>query len=150
MQYGCNGEMLENGRTLKDLKSGDHVTSFSVEGGLYQLMGRELEVLEDVGAGNILGVGGLESHVLRTATLSSTLQCPPFTEGSGSGSNSAVVRVAVEAGRTCDIEKLEEGLRLLNQADPCVEVVLEDSGEHVLVTAGEVHLQRCIDDLTQR
>ena len=30
------------------------------------------------------------------------------------------------------------------------QVVLQDNGEYVLVTAGEVHLQRCIDDLEER
>ncbi len=43
-----------------------------------------------------------------------------------------------------------EGLRLLNQADPCVEVYVQEKGEHVLVTAGEIHLQKCLDDLRSR
>jgi ribosome assembly protein 1 len=34
-----------------------------------------------------------------------------------------------------------EGLRLLNQADSCVQVLLQDSGEHVILTAGELHLE---------
>lgn len=51
---------------------------------------------------------------------------------------------------TGDMSRLVEGLRLLNQADPCVRVLLQATGEHVIVTAGEVHLQRCIDDLRER
>lgn len=51
---------------------------------------------------------------------------------------------------TGDMSRLVEGLRLLNQADPCVRVLLQGTGEHVIVTAGEVHLQRCIDDLRER
>ena len=35
-------------------------------------------------------------------------------------------------------------------ADPCVEVTVQSTGEHVLGTAGEVHLQRCLDDLTRQ
>lgn len=46
--------------------------------------------------------------------------------------------------------KLVRGMRLLNQADPCAEVLIQETGEHVLVTAGEVHLQRCLDDLRER
>lgn len=46
--------------------------------------------------------------------------------------------------------KLVRGMRLLNQADPCAEVLIQETGEHVLVTAGEVHLQRCLDDLRDR
>ena len=43
-----------------------------------------------------------------------------------------------------------EGLKLLNQSDPCVEVSVQESGEHVIVGAGEVHLQKCLDDLRDR
>lgn len=49
-----------------------------------------------------------------------------------------------------EMPKLVSGMRLLNQADPCVEVLIQETGEHVLVTAGEVHLQRCLDDLRER
>ena len=49
-----------------------------------------------------------------------------------------------------EMPKLVRGMRLLNQADPCAEVLIQETGEHVLVTAGEVHLQRCLDDLRER
>ena len=49
-----------------------------------------------------------------------------------------------------DMERLVRGMKLLNQADPCVQVMVQESGEHVLVAAGEVHLQRCCDDLRKR
>lgn len=42
---------------------------------------------------------------------------------------------------TADITKLVEGLKLLNQADPSVEAYIQETGEHVLVTAGEVHAE---------
>jgi ribosome assembly protein 1 len=54
-----------------------HATSFTVQK-LYLLMGRELEELDEVPAGNVFGIGGLDGKVLKTATLSSTLQCPSF------------------------------------------------------------------------
>ena len=43
-----------------------------------------------------------------------------------------------------------EGLRLLNQADPCVETLVQETGEHVILTAGELHLERCLKDLRER
>lgn len=46
--------------------------------------------------------------------------------------------------------QLVKGMKLLNQADPCVQILIQETGEHVLVTAGEVHLQRCLDDLKER
>lgn len=49
-----------------------------------------------------------------------------------------------------EMPSLVRGLRLLNQADSCVQVLVQETGEHVIVTAGEVHLQRCLDDLAER
>ena len=37
--------------------------------------------------------------------------------------------------------KLIKGLQLLNQADPCVETFVQETGEHVILTAGELHLE---------
>ncbi|XP_057380327.1 elongation factor-like GTPase 1 [Daphnia carinata] len=137
---------IEPNVTLKDLKAGQHVTRAKM-GDLYVLMGRELECLESVPAGNVVGIGGLEEHILKSGTLSSSLACPSFTEFSQMVM--PIVRVAVEPARPCEMPELIKGLKLLNQADPCVQVVLQESGEHVLVTAGEVHLQRCLQDLEE-
>ena len=67
-----------------------------------------------------------------------------------------------------EMPKLVEGLRLLNQADPCVETLVQETGEHVILCAGELHLevsgqaavprqladacplQRCLKDLRER
>ena len=49
-----------------------------------------------------------------------------------------------------DMDKLVKGMKLLNQADPCVQIVVQSTGEYVLVAAGEVHLQRCCEDLRKR
>ncbi|XP_061855490.1 elongation factor-like GTPase 1 isoform X2 [Colius striatus] len=115
---------------------------------LYLLMGRELEDLEEVPAGNVLGIGGLQDFVLKSATLSTSPACPPFTPLSFEAT--PIVRVAVEPKHPSDMPQLVRGMKLLNQADPCVQVLIQETGEHVLVTAGEVHLQRCLDDLKER
>ena len=49
---------------------------------------------------------------------------------------SPIVRVAVESARPAEMPQLEEGLRLLNRADPFVEVSVLDSGEYVIGAAG--------------
>ena len=59
-------------------------------------------------------------------------------------------RVALEPAHTKDVDKLVSGLHLLNQADANVQVLLTDKGEHILITAGEVHLERCLKDLKVR
>uniref|UniRef100_A0A673ZBD3 Elongation factor-like 1 n=1 Tax=Salmo trutta TaxID=8032 RepID=A0A673ZBD3_SALTR len=115
---------------------------------LYLLMGRELEELEEVPSGNVLGIGGLEECVLKSATLSTSPALPPFIPLNFEAT--PIVRVAIEPKHPSEMPKLVQGMRLLNQADPCAEVLIQETGEHVLVTAGEVHLQRCLDDLRER
>ncbi|XP_046897726.1 elongation factor-like GTPase 1 [Hypomesus transpacificus] len=124
-----------------------HLQSCSLDH-LYLLMGRELEELEEVPSGNVLGIGGLEESVLKSATLSTSPACPPFTPLNFEAT--PIVRVAIEPKHPSEMPKLVRGMRLLNQADPCAEVLIQETGEHVLVTAGEVHLQRCLDDLRTR
>lgn len=43
------------------------------------LMGRGLEKLECIPAGNIFGLGGIKDHILKTATLSSEPFCFPLS-----------------------------------------------------------------------
>ncbi|XP_078052537.1 elongation factor-like GTPase 1 isoform X2 [Augochlora pura] len=133
--------------TLKDLKAGRHVTRVTVRK-LYFLMGRELEPTDTVTAGNVFGIGDLEEHVLKTATLSSTVACPPFSEPMSFGV--PIMRVALEPKHPNDLPALINGLKLLNQADACAVVRIQESGEIVLNTAGEVHLERCLEDLRLR
>uniref|UniRef100_A0A667XDF5 Elongation factor-like 1 n=1 Tax=Myripristis murdjan TaxID=586833 RepID=A0A667XDF5_9TELE len=140
--------MLSEGCSASDaLPAVPHLSCCSMES-LYLLMGRELEGLEEVPSGNILGIGGLEECVLKSATLSTSPACPPFTPLNFEAA--AIVRVAIEPKHPSEMPKLVHGMRLLNQADPCAEVLIQETGEHVLVTAGEVHLQRCLDDLRDR
>jgi len=37
--------------------------------------------------------------------------------------------------------RLLTGLKLLSQSDPCVETFQQQTGEHVILTAGELHLE---------
>uniref|UniRef100_A0A8D1SQU9 Elongation factor-like GTPase 1 n=1 Tax=Sus scrofa TaxID=9823 RepID=A0A8D1SQU9_PIG len=115
---------------------------------LYLLMGRELEDLEEVPPGNVLGIGGLQDFVLKSATLCTLPSCPPFIPLNFEAT--PIVRVAVEPKHPSEMPQLVKGMKLLNQADPCVQILIQETGEHVLVTAGEVHLQRCLDDLKER
>ena len=48
------------------------------------------------------------------------------------------------------MQHLRHGLALLNHADPCVEVSLSAQGELVIKVLGELHLERCLDDLRTR
>lgn len=63
---------------------------------------------------------------------------------------SPIVRVALEPAAPADMPKLINGLKLLNMSDPCVETFQQQTGEHVILTAGELHLERCLKDLRER
>ncbi|XP_017742354.1 PREDICTED: elongation factor-like GTPase 1 isoform X2 [Rhinopithecus bieti] len=130
-----------------DLPPVPHMAYCALEN-LYLLMGRELEYLEEVPPGNVLGIGGLQDFVLKSATLCSLPSCPPFIPLNFEAT--PIVRVAVEPKHPSEMPQLVKGMKLLNQADPCVQILIQETGEHVLVTAGEVHLQRCLDDLKER
>uniref|UniRef100_H2YCF5 Elongation factor-like 1 n=1 Tax=Ciona savignyi TaxID=51511 RepID=H2YCF5_CIOSA len=129
------------------IESNPHVSQTSVTS-IYLWMGRELESLEEAPAGCIVGIGGLEDVVLNSATLCSSMACPPFN--ALTVDVAPIIRVAVEPYLLSEMNNLVDGLKLLNQADPCVQVMVQETGEHVVIAAGEVHLQRCLDDLKNR
>ncbi|KAF8967113.1 P-loop containing nucleoside triphosphate hydrolase protein [Flammula alnicola] len=131
--------------------------------GLYVMMGRELLPVSQVRAGNIFAIKGLESKVWRSATLCSPNELgvgdvpDPVKQkdclinlGSISRAAAPIVRVALEPVKPADMQKLVNGLKLLSQSDPCVETFQQQTGEHVILTAGELHLERCLKDLRER
>ena len=122
----------------------ENTAQFTVDD-LFILMGREVVPVDEVPAGNVAGIGGVEEFILKSATISSTLACPAFRPMIFVAS--PIVRVAIEPVHASDMPALVKGMKLLNLADPSVEVYVQETGEHVLATAGEVHLQKCIDDL---
>lgn len=116
---------------------------------LYLLMGRGLEPLTSVPAGVVFGVAGLEGHIMKSGTLCSQLEGGVNLAGLSMGSQ-PIVRVALEPENPADLGKMVTGLKLLQQSDPCAAYEILDNGEHVILTAGEVHLERCLKDLRER
>jgi ribosome assembly protein 1 len=116
---------------------------------LYLMMGRSLEPLTSVPAGVVFGIGGLEGHILKSGTLCSQLPGSVNLAGIQMGTE-PIVRVALEPENPYDLDKMIKGLKLLVQSDPCVEYEQLPSGEHVILTAGELHLERCLKDLKER
>lgn len=117
--------------------------------GLYLMMGRGLESLGSVPAGVVFGIAGLDGHILKSGTLCSELEGAVNLAGISMGSQ-PIVRVALEPVNPGDLDKLITGMRLLEQSDPCAVYEILESGEHVILTAGELHLERCLKDLRER
>jgi len=114
---------------------------------LYVLMGRDLQQVNSIPAGNVFGVGGLDHALVNTGTVSSLAKCVCFS--SMTYQSQPIIRVAIQPLAVQDMEKLSKGLQRLNQADANLRVLIQETGELVLVTAGEVHLERCLHDLKE-
>lgn len=111
------------------------------------MMGRFIEPIEDVPAGNILGLVGVDQFLLKSGTITTSetahnLKVMKF-------SVSPVVQRSVEVKNANDLPKLVEGLKRLSKSDPCVLTMINESGEHIVAGAGELHLEICLKDLEE-
>ncbi|KAM0865546.1 hypothetical protein ACQ4PT_043191 [Festuca glaucescens] len=88
-------------------------------------MGKKQESVEDVPCGNTVAMVGLDQFITKNATLTNEKEC----------------KVA------SDLPKLVEGLKRLAKSDPMVLCSMEESGEHIIAGAGELHLEICLKDL---
>merc|ERR1712072_1181564 len=111
------------------------------------MMGRFVDPIDDMPAGNILGLVGIDQFLLKSGTLTTSetahnLKVMKF-------SVSPVVQRSVEVKNAQDLPKLVEGLKSLSKSDPCVLTMITESGEHVVAGAGELHLEICLKDLEE-
>ncbi|KAI9926453.1 hypothetical protein ASPWEDRAFT_45449 [Aspergillus wentii DTO 134E9] len=111
------------------------------------MMGRFIEPIENVPAGNIVGLVGVDQFLLKSGTLTTdeaahNMKVMKF-------SVSPVVQRSVEVKNAQDLPKLVEGLKRLSKSDPCVLTFISESGQHVVAGAGELHLEICLKDLEE-
>ncbi len=99
--------------------------------------GAKREIIEDVPAGNIIGIAGLKSTPGETVTLEKDEPFEAITH-----IFEPVVTKAIEATKPADLPKLIEVLRQIAKEDPTVEIEInEETGEHLLHGMGELHLE---------
>jgi len=111
------------------------------------MMGRYIEPINDCPCGNTVGLVGVDQYLIKGGTITddesaSVIRIMKF-------SVSPVVRIAVEPKNAGDLPKLVEGLKRLSKSDPCVQCYIEESGEHIVAGAGELHLEICLKDLQE-
>ncbi|KAF5541384.1 elongation factor 2 [Fusarium napiforme] len=111
------------------------------------MMGGKVEPIDDMPAGNIVGLVGIDQFLLKSGTLTTSetahnLKVMKF-------SVSPVVQRSVQVKNAQDLPKLVEGLKRLSKSDPCVLTMTSESGEHVVAGAGELHLEICLKDLEE-
>jgi len=111
------------------------------------MMGRYTEPIEDVPCGNICGLVGVDQYLVKTGTITTFEQAHNIKQMKFSVS--PVVRVAVQPKDPQQLPKLVEGLKRLAKSDPMVLCLTEESGEHIVAGAGELHLEICLKDLEE-
>lgn len=110
-------------------------------------MGRRQDAVDDVPAGNTVALVGLDQYISKNATITGEDDVDAHTIRAMKFSVSPVVRVAVECKNPADLPKLVEGLKRLSKSDPMVQCTIEETGEHIVAGAGELHLEICLKDL---
>eukprot|EP00172_Hildenbrandia_rubra_P001369 Plantae.Rhodophyta-Hildenbrandia_rubra.ctg19109.p1 GENE.Plantae.Rhodophyta-Hildenbrandia_rubra.ctg19109~~Plantae.Rhodophyta-Hildenbrandia_rubra.ctg19109.p1 ORF type:complete len:842 (-),score=193.45 Plantae.Rhodophyta-Hildenbrandia_rubra.ctg19109:206-2731(-) len=109
------------------------------------MMGKRTDAVDSVPCGNTVGLVGLDQFIIKSGTLSDLEEAFPLKDMKYSVS--PVVRIAVEPKNPSDLPKLVEGLKRLSKSDPLVQCTTEESGEHIVAGAGELHLEICLKDL---
>jgi elongation factor 2 len=99
--------------------------------------GAKREIVDNVPAGNIIGIAGIKSFVGETVTLNETEPFEQITH-----IFDPVVTKAIEAKKPSDLPKLIEVLRMIGKEDPTIKIEInEETGEHLLHGMGELHLE---------
>ena len=106
---------------------------------VYIFNGAKREVVDDVPAGNIIGIAGLKSG-FAGETVTTDLEAEPFEQIKHLFE--PVVTKAVEATKPSDLPKLIEVLRKVGKEDPSIHIEInEETGEHLMSGMGELHLE---------
>ncbi|MBU0457188.1 MAG: elongation factor EF-2 [Nanoarchaeota archaeon] len=106
---------------------------------VYIYNGAKREIVDNVPAGNIIGVGGLRAGI-PGETVTSGGKAEPFEEIKHLFD--PVVTKAIEAKRPADLPKLIDVLRQVQKEDPTIVIEInEETGEHLMHGMGELHLE---------
>merc|ERR1719198_1339087 len=109
------------------------------------IMGRYVEQVQSVPAGNTCGLVGVDQFILKSATITDNENAHNIKDMKYSVS--PVVRVAVKPKDGRDLPKLVEGLKKMAKSDPLVVCEMGESGEHIIAGCGELHVEICLKDL---
>jgi elongation factor 2 len=106
---------------------------------VYIYNGAKKEIVDNVPAGNIIGVGGLKG-AYPGETVTSDGPAEPFEKITHIFE--PVVSKAIEAKKPGDLPKLIEVLRQIQKEDPSIKIEInEETGEHLMHGMGELHLE---------
>jgi len=104
---------------------------------VYIYNGAKREIIDNVPAGNIIGISGVKAYPGETITLE---PAEPFEQIKHIFE--PVITKAIEATKPADLPKLIEVLKQVAKEDPTIQVEInEETGEHLIHGMGELHLE---------
>ncbi len=107
---------------------------------IYIYNGAKKEIVDNVPAGNIIGVGGLKGAFPGETVSLQGHDVEPFEQLSHIFD--PVITKAIEAKRPSDLPKLVEVLIQVSKEDPSVNIEInQETGEHLMSGMGELHLE---------
>ncbi|PVF98759.1 P-loop containing nucleoside triphosphate hydrolase protein [Serendipita vermifera] len=108
------------------------------------VLGQHMEP-NDSPAGNLVGLLGIDKYLLNSGTITTLdttanirpmkLTVPPM------------IKISIDVEDAVDLPKLVDGMKQLSKSDFGIETWVEDSGEHVVAGAGELHLEVRLKEL---
>ena len=127
--------------------------------GFYICLGPSVFPTDTVSAGNIVGIIGLQQgNAEGTSTNLMMSKCATLTSNYNmfpmktlTFQSKPMVRVAVGPKTHHEMVQFEYGLQQLYSYDPVVEIDVDSStGQHTITCLGELHLEQCIKQLSER
>ncbi|EFI28717.1 u5 small nuclear ribonucleoprotein component [Coprinopsis cinerea okayama7 len=103
---------------------------------------------EEIPAGNLVLIGGVDASITKTATLAGVdIEDDLYIFRPIKHMTQSVLKIAIEPIAPSELPKMLAGLRSINKSYPLVSTKVEESGEHVLIGTGELYLDCVMHDL---
>ncbi|KAF7307348.1 U5 small nuclear ribonucleoprotein component [Mycena indigotica] len=103
---------------------------------------------EEVPAGNLVLLGGVDASIIKTATIAGVdIDDDLHIFRPLKHMTQSVLKIAIEPIAPSELPKMLSGLRSVNKSYPLVSTKVEESGEHVLIGTGELYLDSVMHDL---
>lgn len=119
-----------------------------IVGDLFIPGGRYRVPVNEVTAGSLVLIDGVDKSIFKTATIvTKSLDEDAYIFRPLAHFTQSVFKLAIEPTNPSDLPKMTAGLRCVNKSYPLLETRIEESGEHVLLGTGEIFLDCVLHDL---
>lgn len=103
---------------------------------------------DEIPAGNLVLIGGVDASISKTATLAGVgIEEDLHIFRPIKHMTQSVLKIAIEPIAPSELPKMLAGLRSINKSYPLVSTKVEESGEHVVIGTGELYLDCVMHDL---